>query len=602
MALKLYWRCEGTTLDGTHDFTAGDNTATLNSIAAINTDAAKLGTNGLDCPSASDYAIFAISSGDLFDRLVGKFGFWLRFEATPDSGSQIFTAQGTLANDFIRILAIGDELRFDFRQDGNSVVSLSTTAANMTTATWYWVEASWDQPNNDRRIAVYDSSGALINAVEDTATAYLAPNDLITLNIGNFGGGGTFNNHYDNVFVADAYAEDLLTFRDITSYTEYGAAPPTVTDVDGDESFASSATDIAFSGTEMGADETERDAYLCQGAVEVLQTQNAGDDTSGEIASVTGFGLGGLLKYGVATTLKVVTGAGEDEISITITPPSGYAYVDLTSIHPVEEERLTAVPDLEIGDQIEYETVGGKVEVLADATFTVDDETVTEFDVRAFDTEWGAVGTQEVVIDDGTAPDAFAFTDQTDVELSTVCTSAPVTIEGIEAANSPITISGGTYSINAGAFTSDAGTVEDGDEVRVRVTSSGSYATGVTATVTIGGVSDGFTATTRAQVAPTITTTTLANGNVASAYSRAIAATGDGPFTWTVTAGVLPDGLALDEDTGVISGTPTTEEDQTFTVEAENAAGTDDQELSISVGAELEGGSEVAIIRRRRRH
>jgi hypothetical protein len=298
----------------------------------------------------------------------------------------------------------------------------------------------------------------------------------------------------------------------------------------------------------------------------------------------------------------VVTSEGEDELSVTISPPSGYAYVDLASIHGVEAERITAIPDLEIGDQLEYETVGGKVEILDDATFTVDDETVTEFDVRAFDTAWGAAGTQEIVIDDGTAPDAFAFTDQTDVELSTVCTSATVTIEGIEAANSPITISGGEYSINGGAFTSDAGAVEDGDEVRARVTSSGSYETGVTATVTIGGVSDGFTATTRAQVAPTITTTALANGNVASAYSRAIAATGDGPFTWAVTVGALPDGLALDAGTGVISGTPTTIEDQTFTVEATNDAGSDDQELSISVGAELEGGCEVVILRRRRRH
>jgi len=51
----------------------------------------------------------------------------------------------------------------------------------------------------------------------------------------------------------------------------------------------------------------------------------------------------------------------------------------------------------------------------------------------------------------------------------------------------------------------------------------------------------------------------------------------------------LPDGLTLDSDTGVISGTPTTAGDYDFTVEVEDESDlvqqSDTQELSIHIEA-----------------
>lgn len=93
-------------------------------------------------------------------------------------------------------------------------------------------------------------------------------------------------------------------------------------------------------------------------------------------------------------------------------------------------------------------------------------------------------------------PSSFTFTDQVDVTLSSAITSAPITVAGINAPT-VISVSGGTYDINgSGSFTSSVGTVNNGDTVRARVTSSASNSTGVSATVTIGGVADTFTATT----------------------------------------------------------------------------------------------------------
>jgi hypothetical protein len=100
-----------------------------------------------------------------------------------------------------------------------------------------------------------------------------------------------------------------------------------------------------------------------------------------------------------------------------------------------------------------------------------------------------------------TTPDAFSFIDQNGVEPEAEITSAPITVTGIDAA-ATITVTGGEYSINGGEFTSDAGTVDNGDQVRARGTASDQYVTSVDVVVTIGGVSDAFTITTR--VAPAV--------------------------------------------------------------------------------------------------
>ena len=70
-------------------------------------------------------------------------------------------------------------------------------------------------------------------------------------------------------------------------------------------------------------------------------------------------------------------------------------------------------------------------------------------------------------------------------------------------------------------------------------------------------------------VAPTITSTTLSNGDYNSPYSAHVYATGDAPLAWSWT-GTTPPGLNLDPATGIISGTPSAAGQYTFTVTVSN--------------------------------
>ncbi len=65
----------------------------------------------------------------------------------------------------------------------------------------------------------------------------------------------------------------------------------------------------------------------------------------------------------------------------------------------------------------------------------------------------------------------------------------------------------------------------------------------------------------------TITTSSVPDGAVGTAYSVTLAASGGAtPYRWSLASGSLPPGLALNASTGVLSGTPNTSANYSFTV------------------------------------
>ncbi|HTZ18473.1 MAG TPA: LamG-like jellyroll fold domain-containing protein, partial [Dissulfurispiraceae bacterium] len=101
----------------------------------------------------------------------------------------------------------------------------------------------------------------------------------------------------------------------------------------------------------------------------------------------------------------------------------------------------------------------------------------------------------------GVYVDAFSFTPQTAVSVSTLTESNAITVSG-SGSSFPISISGGKYAISTdsgstwGAWTNTSGTVSLGNMVKVRLKSSASGGTKSDATLTIGGVSAAFNVTT----------------------------------------------------------------------------------------------------------
>jgi cytochrome c peroxidase len=94
-------------------------------------------------------------------------------------------------------------------------------------------------------------------------------------------------------------------------------------------------------------------------------------------------------------------------------------------------------------------------------------------------------------------PKPFAFQPATGVSTGAEAISQPIVLSGI-ATTAPLSISGGRYSINGGAFSSSSRTVASGDTIRVLLPASRNLNTRTCATVTIGALSRPFCATTTA--------------------------------------------------------------------------------------------------------
>jgi hypothetical protein len=114
---------------------------------------------------------------------------------------------------------------------------------------------------------------------------------------------------------------------------------------------------------------------------------------------------------------------------------------------------------------------------------------------------------------------------------------------------------------------------------------------------TIGGIDLGATSGSGNAVsvdpsAPIVTTSALPNATAGSSYSQTpTAAGGTGTYTWAVTAGNLPAGLALNTTTGRISGTPASSGSSTFTLTAtDTTPKSGSKSITLTVDAAAGGG------------
>ena len=236
MALTLYWRFENSlTLDGTHDYTAGDGTATANDGATFNNTQSRDGYAGYyDGPN--DY--HQLDAASIAVAAAGAVGVWVRAE-TWLTGTIIWRIGATATgNNQLRLSMSGTDgsgnLTFRLSQQGQTPLDLTTTNSNFGVGAWYFVVCKWDGADDSASITVYDTSGsAITNGSASSGSGYGTNQMPATIDTVKLGETGAANGNFwlDNAFVGSAAADGdtFYTKRDITSYTAYAGgsiAPP----------------------------------------------------------------------------------------------------------------------------------------------------------------------------------------------------------------------------------------------------------------------------------------------------------------------------------------------------------------------------------------
>lgn len=208
-----------------------------------------------------------------------------------------------------------------------------------------------------------------------------------------------------------------------------------------------------------------------------------------------------------------------------------------------------------------------------------------------------------------TIADAFSFTPVTGVAKNASTESNTVTIAGL---SEPVSVSvSGTglpqISINGGSFVS-SGTIGNGDTLKVSLVPS-AWGSTYEAQVTVGGgTAVAFSVASASAPTVGLAASTLPDGDVNQAYNagtgfdfKTLASLAGGSasnpptaadLSWT--SGTLPAGMTLSA-LGVLSGTPTTSGEYTFTVTATLETGIQDsQTYTVYIFADplvIEGGN-----------
>jgi hypothetical protein len=245
-------------------------------------------------------------------------------------------------------------------------------------------------------------------------------------------------------------------------------------------------------------------------------TASSGTVSSGQTVTVRLTASG---SYATTTTATLTVGGVAAAFSVTTeaapadTTPDSFSFTAQTNValntfivsNAITVSGIEAATSISISGGGDYAIDGGAFTQSAGTVTNGQTVTVRQRSANQVSTTstvtltiGGVSGTFSVTTEPpDTTPDAFSFTSQTGVTVSTAVTSNTVTITGINNA-ATVTVTGGEYSTQGNTFTSSAGTISPDGTLRLRQTSSASFSTTTTMTVTVGGVSAAFSVTTEA--------------------------------------------------------------------------------------------------------
>lgn len=217
----------------------------------------------------------------------------------------------------------------------------------------------------------------------------------------------------------------------------------------------------------------------------------------------------GGIEMGAAVDLVVTDSIGaSDPFSTVMSPPIGSSFVimsvDYASL-PATSILFLAGPsisDMVIGDMVVYANESGGETIVLNtlgeiaAVMAAGDYSTNVYLLDASDSyAAGITGTVSFSIA-VEGPDAFSFDAVFGAELSTVTESSIETITG-NGTGFAISSGGADYRIDGGTYVTAAGTINPGQTVQMRQTSSGSFSTTVTVTLTIDTEESDFNVTTK---------------------------------------------------------------------------------------------------------
>lgn len=230
MAITFFWRCEGTTFDATHDYSAGDSTPNSLGSPSIAAGAAKVGSNGISCPvSATSHYSFDATS---ILGMVGSAGWWFQVVASLPAAPSAFGFQvvGTDTTDLISVLVLDpDEIQFR-NANGGTTSNLVSTAANLVADAWYGVIIRWDfttPASSSKKLEVYDSAGSLISGLPAELTGAdlttSVPADLVSIQCGRHSSGSAVVQYADNFIIGSGYNDVTAAMLAYDSYTDFSS-------------------------------------------------------------------------------------------------------------------------------------------------------------------------------------------------------------------------------------------------------------------------------------------------------------------------------------------------------------------------------------------
>ena len=394
------------------------------------------------------------------------------YHTTSGTGSVSFVLTGNRPNSTFATLKIGS-------------LTLARTAASYSynsgsnITSWIWSQSStpFSGGNNADKEITWDDGQASVSAPTTSSVTFNNPasaNTTATVALSAPGGGGTLQYACE---VGDTTPDNWQTGTTFTisrgTGTVYARARR-----------SSSAVSNTVSATRPGF-------LIGDTGVNPSNSTIAHNDTTA--STVVTFGT-----YGEAYSARVNNGS--TNLGATIANSVGTATISFTSSLPsvgntTTYEIFVRRPTSTGGDGSTYHATND--------TFTV---------------------TRSVAPD--TTPNAFSFTDVTNVALSSTQTSNTITVAGLNTSTS-VSISGGTYSKNGGGYTSANTTAVNGNTFAVRHTASGSFSTAASCTLNIGGVTDAYSSTTlAADSTPNAFAFTDKTGNVGTEQNSSALITG----------------------------------------------------------------------------